>query len=148
MRSKTWKNNEIEILKNKFLEGKSIKEISKEMGRTPTALNKAVSRFGIRQSRSYKPKSTSRNSIDNLFTNSDKIIFKSKVREENKWVDINKVVNYLHKKGIFVNKNDIDTKDLYFLDSKPLLASQLVLKANRLRVEENKKIFLVDGITW
>ena len=46
-----WTSGDIEQMKVAFLQGKTIKVIAKQLGRTPTALNKALSRFGIRQSR-------------------------------------------------------------------------------------------------
>ena len=45
-----WTTFEIEQMKIAFLQGKTIKVMAKQLGRTPTALNKALSRFGVRQS--------------------------------------------------------------------------------------------------
>ncbi len=50
-RLREWTSAEIEELKASFLKGEKIKIIAKHLGRTPTALNKALSRFGIRSSR-------------------------------------------------------------------------------------------------
>lgn len=46
-----WTVQDIEKMKMAFLEGKKIKIIAKQLGRSPTALNKALSRFGIRESK-------------------------------------------------------------------------------------------------
>ncbi|MCX7338225.1 MAG: hypothetical protein NTX76_02945 [Alphaproteobacteria bacterium] len=43
-----WSLDDIEKMKVAFLSGQKIKEIARDLKRTPTALNKALSRFGIR----------------------------------------------------------------------------------------------------
>lgn len=44
-----WKSNEIEILKKCFLKEKSLKEMGRLLGRSATAVNKALTRFKIRE---------------------------------------------------------------------------------------------------
>ncbi|MDR1908054.1 MAG: hypothetical protein LBQ43_04325 [Holosporales bacterium] len=44
-----WSHDEIEFIKKGFLSGLSVKVLARKLGRTPSALNKALSRFNIRQ---------------------------------------------------------------------------------------------------
>ncbi len=54
-----WEEDEINELKNLYLSSTPIKIIAKQMNRTPTSINKALSRFGIRKSKAQKKITTS-----------------------------------------------------------------------------------------
>ena len=51
-----WTPEEVDIIKSGFLAGKLVKTIANEIGRTPTAVNKFLSRSGIRTRRWSIPK--------------------------------------------------------------------------------------------
>ena len=51
-----WTPEEVDIIKSGFLAGKLVKTIANEIGRTPTAVNKFLSRAGIRTRRWSIPK--------------------------------------------------------------------------------------------
>lgn len=65
-----------------------------------------------------------------------------------RWVELNKVINYLEHKGIEIDTMNLNETIYYTINSKRYFAPQIVLKANQLRLEEKKPIFLVQGITW
>jgi hypothetical protein len=46
-----WRQNEIEQMKRLYVNDQPIKIIARLLNRTPTSINKALSRFGIRQKR-------------------------------------------------------------------------------------------------
>ena len=165
-----WTDFEIEQMKTAFLQGKTIKAIARQLGRTPTALNKALSRFGVRQSRKpvkitalpcidwrrYLMPENPPASIDN-----DLILIPpaSKVKNsflmnrdclratDPRWVPLSKVIHYLERQGHRVKINNAALDD-YQIDTKPVKASYLLLLANRLRIEESKPIFMVSEVTW
>lgn len=171
-----WTSTEIEQMKQAFLQGEQIKIIAKKLGRTPTALNKALSRFGVRPPRKKNlpssiptvdwkryllPQDVKEDSLivlpspslDNVSSsnkNSEPDFFKTRryLKEKNSaWVPFSKITNHLEKQGYRVTC--LDAKQGQFeLDKKTVEKSYLLLLANRLRVEEAKPIFLVDEITW
>lgn len=53
-----WTDEEVALLKLRFAAGKRIKEIASEIGRSETAINKFLSRTGIRGNKSLRPKFT------------------------------------------------------------------------------------------
>ncbi|RZI45699.1 hypothetical protein [Candidatus Finniella inopinata] len=163
-----WTDSDIEQMKTAFLQGKTIKDMAKQLGRTPTALNKALSRFGVRRDRKPTkvtaqpcvdwrryliPGGQSPNSLDDeaiLLPASLKDSFLShrlflKATEPN-WVSLKKVITYLERQGHRIQILDADSGD-YKIDNKAAKAGALLLLANRLRIEENKPIFLVKEVT-
>lgn len=141
---KLWTQEEIEKMKLNFLKGKSIKTMARELGRTPSALNKALSRFGVRhQARKIAPV------VDCKKNNG--LIFPSIKRQECVqrphilWVSLMKVIDYLSKSGYAIR---LCEKGNVVLNSKKTSHTYLIMLANKLRQEENKPVFMVEEITW
>ncbi len=165
-----WTTFEIEQMKIAFLQGKTIKVMAEQLGRTPTALNKALSRFGVRQSnlkpvkvpapcidwRRYLVPENAPTSIDDdpiLIPPTPKVKSSFLMNRDflratdPRWVTLEKVIHYLERQGHRVKTNDAALDD-YQVDGKPVKASYLLLLANRLRIEESKPIFMVSEVTW
>jgi hypothetical protein len=53
-RRNPWTIAEFEILRNGFMSGKRIKVIANEIGRSPTAVNKFISRSGLKRTRKVR----------------------------------------------------------------------------------------------
>ena len=154
-----WTPSDIEQMKIAFLQGKAIKVIARQLGRTPTALNKALTRFGIRQNR--KPKInpaypnwrrywneqiSSDHSVDDAPSEtflSNRFYLKS---NDPRWVPLEKVIGYLEKQGYRVSCHQTSSGD-YQIDGRIVKAHQLLLLANKLRMEERKPIFMVSEVT-
>ncbi|MDP3372027.1 MAG: hypothetical protein Q8S21_03965 [Candidatus Paracaedibacteraceae bacterium] len=157
---KSWTANDIDELKKGFLTGTPLKELAWKMKRTPTALNKALTRFGIRTER---PKSEK--SLWNDFGNSktpitinpmcaikrfDKRFRKIQKAQTTQWVEMDKVLSVMDAKGhhIYVAEANKDPRQtLYFVDGKKVTALQVVFLANRYRIEQGKHPFCVEDIT-
>jgi hypothetical protein len=140
-----WTQEEIEKMKLNFLKGKSIKTMARELGRTPTALNKALSRFGIRhQIRKIPPTDTCKKiKLGTFYPNTERQ--GSVQRPHILWVNIMKVIDYLSKNGYAVKLCD---KGQILLNSKLTPHTYLVMLANKLRQQENKPVFMVEEVTW
>jgi transposase-like protein len=149
-RSNSWSNEEKILVKLGFLSGKRIKTIASEIGRSETAVNKFLSRSGIRckrqktqtkqskQLREQKPMQSELETplVDKIQAN---ILF---------------VIDYLKRNGFKISKLSQQpyTPQLlgydYLCNGKPITEAKLLLFANRLRVENNMPIFCIDSITW
>lgn len=167
MTNATWTQEEINTLRSAFLQGQRIKQIASILGKTPTALNKALSRFGIRNTAPPKRYQWLSNSIPSQIIKTKEIKvqqqptpIKSKkkslrlrLRDCSIWVPLSNIVRYLKDKGILSEiiptPNSPLSKEgrIYFLHSRLATPSQLILRANELRLEEKKPIFLVEGVT-
>ncbi len=179
-RASEWTAEEIEKLKISFLKGQKMKITARELGRSHTALNKALSRFGIRPLRKIegiKPKSYLTCGSHNLgnqpfahsypalssggarsllkgsalsFDSTTDTSFKLRSglqKNEQRWVSLNKIITYLERQGHCITTKNA-RQGCYEVDKKPATATYLLLLANRLRVEENKPIFMVSEVTW
>ena len=152
----TWSDEEIETLKVGFLQGKRLKEIARELDRTPTALNKALTRFGIRPKGIRKQplnwEHVSRRLLEESSLVSKKTTQQKRIVEASKWVPLKTVMSFLTKSGDVIktihHKGDDACDVRYLISGRIYSPLQLVLKANRLRSEQSKPIFLVEDITW
>lgn len=147
-----WNDDEISNLKNQYLSGVPIKIIAKQMNRTPTSINKALSRFGIRKS---KEKKASRSAITtykemvNVCQNHlPKKTYLATVYNQEEWVTLEQVVGYLKKIGINIQKVFHDGLNELYYNNKLLSPLQAILLANRHRCQHNLSCFKVGDITW
>ncbi|CAO5677044.1 MAG: hypothetical protein HEEMFOPI_01055 [Holosporales bacterium] len=149
-----WTHQDIENLTVFYTTGLPIKEISKKMGRTPTALHKAISRFKLHPSRNLFSK-TADNGLPKVPKNQRrhpsylKDLFEKCFNEH--WVTFDEVLNYLKEKKLHVTKlnQKSDTfETMYALKNKIFVASQILLIANKLRVEENQIPYKVESMSW
>ena len=147
--SSRWTSKEIDTIKSGFQAGKLIKVIAEEVGRTPTAVNKFLSRAGIRTRRwkinkanvaikKTKDYSANNQTLNAVFTN--EII-----------TDFQEIIRYLRQNGYTITP--IDKKIFYpfanyAIDDKPVSDIKLLILANRIRCEKRQPIFAVPELSW
>ena len=141
MRNRAWTQEEIDVLRNGFNAGKLIKVIAGEVGRSPTAVNKFLSRSGIR---------TRRWSIERIHTTSIK--FDEHKAAENmkkgKSSNLKRIIFYLQQNGHTVSESTNRTMEKYFLDNKPVSSVRLLIVANKLREEQCQPLFSAPELSW
>ncbi|MBY0281835.1 MAG: hypothetical protein K2W94_06715 [Alphaproteobacteria bacterium] len=79
-----------------------------------------------------------------------------KVNNNNDWVSLREAVDYIKSKGISIQAFRLTQKTTssayrdatFFLDHKPCGPLKVALFANKLRLEEGKKTFLIKEVTW
>lgn len=152
-----WTAKDIEKARNFFLNGYSIKEIAREIGRSSTATNKALSRFGIRIKRKAKI-------YEGSITPKKKMQYQEKAIAapsfENaalrgyfdNWISFWQLCEFLSNNNIRIfeltsAKTDLENKQ-FQVGSKILNAAQLLLVANKIRTQNNQKAFLVRDLSW
>ncbi|MDP2193735.1 MAG: hypothetical protein Q8K36_04355 [Alphaproteobacteria bacterium] len=155
-----WTQNDINLLKTYYMQGLPIKLISQHLGRSQTALSKAISRFNLLK---YKPVQTVRNEYRNILDDSLSILRRKAnhkaaqikrffcLETSEKWVRLDEVIAYLKRNKIRVsllNQKNGSGECLYSLNQKTVVSSQLLLAANRLRVEKNQVPFKVKNLSW
>ena len=139
--SNRWTFEEFSKIQKGFKEGRRIKILAQEIGRSETAVNKFLSRSGIRKisrRRHKKPK---------LFVNKNHI--KNHVTQVcscSNRKSFTDVLTYLIEKGYTIRKNQSFGRTFYkaeeyLLNEKPASKMKILLCANKLRSEENKEIF-------
>ena len=156
----TWKQTDIERLKNYYTQGLPIKKIAQHLGRSQTALSKAITRFNLLQ---YKPPQKIRRDYKHFLENtlrrapikqSQKTVFIKRffaLETSEKWVDFKDILHFLSKNNIEVNclqKNNKDGEPLYSLNRKTVVPAQILLVANRIRVENAAVPFKVKKLSW
>lgn len=158
----SWTKREVEYLKIAFLQGQHIKAIARDIGRTPSAVNKALSRFGLRNHKVFQifhgipkiatlPKKTFGKKIiptplqNNISVSSQTL--KSKKSSFSEWVPISIVMEWLEKQKIpmLFRKGHVYP---FVVSHKPMTTEQMVLYANKLRFERKEKPFMVENVTW
>lgn len=152
----TWSAEDIKQLSKYYTMGFPIKEIANILHRSPTALYKAISRFHLQSLKPPKdapifdenglPVPTAKERREKSYL---KKLFSICMNEE--WVDFSIVLEYLREQNInveFLNQRNKYGEDLYALNRKIFVASQVLLVANRLRVEEKKSPFKVQNVSW
>ncbi|MDR0695415.1 MAG: hypothetical protein LBF56_01415 [Holosporales bacterium] len=151
-RNKRWTLKETAILKNGFKEGKCLKQLAKEMGRSETAVNKFLSRSGIR--------GKCRGAYRKLFLTSAEKMKKfeisaktlQKVYKNELQADISDVVSYLRSHGHVVDNHIprqyrfLNISADFIIDGRPILKEGLVMRANKLRIESREPIFSIPSI--
>ena len=147
-----WTQNEIDFLKKEFKNGTKIKLIASKLGKTETAVNKFLTRCGIRP----KMKTISRNKY--MSNNDIKRHAKSSTTYPgwigllNDFVDFTEVIKYLRSKNYNISSIVPDNMKLfypnsqYMLNGQPVSKAKLLILANKLRENEHKNSFKLDCI--
>ncbi|MBX9976971.1 MAG: GcrA family cell cycle regulator [Alphaproteobacteria bacterium] len=135
-----WKSEDIETLRFYFLKGLSIKMIARTMARTPGAVNKALSRFHIRTPRCFKEKKAYLPSQTEKRSNSEK-----DPGMPSSWTSLFTILTWLREQNIIVHETSLDT---FYIGSRPFSKMQIVMYANKLRLEQGHEIFLAKDVTW
>jgi hypothetical protein len=124
-----WSYREIRFIRIGFLSGVPMKVLARQIGRSPSALNKALSRYHIRDKEASE---TYRTPV-------------SKKRPMLTTMDF--VVQFLNNNGYNVCRRlyHIGTKFVceYFINQQPVASTRLIVIANGLRLAERRSIFLV-----
>lgn len=123
---KPWSLKDIEVLRQFYLTNQSIKSIAQTLEPTPTAVNKALTRFKIRPYHGSQYKSLCLNRI--------KI-------ESKKSAPIEAILDYANnvmKIALMVQK------EKFFLDQRPVTKNQILFKVNYHRMKNHLPIFNVD----
>lgn len=152
MKSKTWTEKEIDILKSGFSQGKLVKTLANELGRSPTAVNKFLSRSGIR-TRRWKIMKVIKAKPEELKYNKTLSLEQSKSHVSNKNNTFIDILNYLKNRGYSISRissenNNHLSDEKYLVNNKPYSDLKMLLLANRLRTEEHKSIFSVSELIW
>lgn len=135
-----WSEQEIDILKEGFLRGESIKRIACQLNRTPGAVNKALSRFQIRTPRIFKVRAEKVKTASSF-----KVLREKEIRATINWIDIADVILWL--KGIG-EKVEQGGGGGYLINRCPKTKLQLLMYANQRRIERGDEIFMVEDVTW
>ena len=145
-----WSNEELSKLERDYNSGKRLKVIADELGRSLSAVNKFISRSGLRKNGASRKRQTSfikresPNNNTNLKNCQHKI---NKYKQRNS--SFEDVVKYLISKGYCISEyNGIikNGEEAFLLFDKPINKLQLLLIANKLRLEENLPVFLVNNL--
>lgn len=162
-----WTKEEVDYLKRLFQKGLSLKEMSHHLGRSPSALNKALNRFDIRKQKKTFPVTLKFFPKKNVSFSSSSALSKRACNSKNTppnserrsitsqvvhWVSLNDVVDWLNSHYIRVSKyttasNTAKTIN-HYIGKVPVTPLQLVMYANNLRLQKKQTIFMVCGVTW
>lgn len=132
--SSNWSKDELSRLENLYFAGWTLAQMAREMGRSPTAINKTLSRSGIR------PKKQ-------VFTREEPAPY----HFQREWVRFKTVISYLEAMGTHIdniNKNEKDKYDNKFIvNGEEATAAKMLYMANKERVDKNLSTYFVRGIT-
>jgi hypothetical protein len=137
-----WRPLDILKLKELFLKGHSLKEMAKELSRSVTAVNKAISRFGLREKMPLLPRPipTALWPKEHHHSLPQRLKRKQFIPYENrKSVELDQVIDFLRKKNhvIYIRENQ------WYLDHICVNIQQMILKANQIRVSEHLPVFFI-----
>ena len=139
--NKHWHYEDIVKLRLLFLQGHHIKTIAKELGRTVTALNKAISRFGMRD---HGPQSIEEVKTLTYYMSLEIRLKKASLKTvQPQGVEFNVVIDFLADQGIliqYINGSYVWGHDI-------LNQQQILLRANQIRLEQGLPIFCVPYLT-
>lgn len=156
-RTGEWSPSDIETLKNGFLNGMSFKLLSERLGRSTTAVNKALSRFQIRPVRTRLKKTDwaqrpRQNLFQRRFVETEKIkVMRAALRRQRPvTITPSFLLAYLQSHGYSITmcNHVINAQHgrRYMLNQRPLTLVQLLVKANSIRLDEGKPIFLLEEL--
>ena len=159
-----WTPEEIALIKSGFLEGKLVKVIALEVGRSTTAVNKFLSRSGIRTRRWSIRKNAHLEHLSSMNNRSSKgredLVKQQNSMKGGETDDVysgevttgfQEVVEYLKSNGYSIskkNKKMFAPSDDYAVNDKPISDVKLLILANRLRCEKHQPVFLVPELAW
>lgn len=161
----TWTDNELEILEEAYKMGHSEKEIARNLNRTLRGVSKRIDRLGLRQKYSqerkeareekartqprHKPSESPLPSSNftwffDLPADAQRLGKLAKGRLN--WVTLADVIQWLETQGIVIQKSP--AKGFSFRSEGAYLSDgQVLLKCNRLRLQQKLPIMHVPGIT-
>lgn len=142
----SWKTHDIDTLRKHFLKGLPIKCIATAMDRTPASVNKALSRFHIRTPRTLKTPHI----IKDPHPTRKKRVTSPHADHPHKhkglnWAKFEAVLRWMKHNNIAYIQSSSHT---FFVEHKPCSPAQIVMYANKKRLERGEDIFFVEDITW
>lgn len=152
MRINCWTEEDIKKIRCCFIEGLQIKDIAKELNRTPTAINKALSRFNIRPIRQGIEVRSSLKENKTCLAKKPSFEIKSLHREIDNWVSFCKLCDYLAQQKVRfyeVTKAGVSLEQRQFKVGEKILSTrELMMMANKIRFEKNLGPLFVRGVSW
>jgi hypothetical protein len=153
-----WSSDDLAKLEKDYASGKRLKVIAAELGRSVSAINKLITRAGIRKNTAPRT-----NHREQIFQKQNRLQTTTKAAqdqhnnafaEEKKiyseyGASFEKVLEYLAKNGVIVTKNVRPFVKKYFHDAvffvnnRPVSKAELLLIANKIRIEQRLPIFRV-----
>jgi hypothetical protein len=149
-----WSAADIKNARSYFLEGLTIRDIAKELGRSVTATNKALSRFGIRFEKPRRNYTELQQPKKRIFSPIVAPSFERKAlrQELESWVSFGHLCQYLSSQNICLYELSAPSIELDYrqfrVGTQVLNAGQLLVIANKIRTENNQKAFFVKGLSW
>lgn len=170
--AESWSAAEIEVLKCGFLERTSFKVLSQRLGRSPSAVNKALARFHIRPERPKTPKADLKLDFSPKQSRPDVLSAQGLLRAERStrphvcprsrpvWpprkkdgpipIFLDQLVAYLRRHGYPIEEHShiLGNKRTPFftLNQRPLTPVQLLVKANTIRLDAKLPIFILQNL--
>lgn len=130
-----WRQNDIEQMKRLYINDQPIKIIARLLNRTPTSINKALSRFGIRQKRcTLREKAPAPHKLkDSAHYSKIYMDLSQQQPFQEKWVSLDFVYAWLRGRNINVEKMvcGITQKIHFTIGNARLNPSSLVILFNR-----------------
>ena len=149
-----WSAADIKNARSYFLEGLTIRDIAKELGRSVTATNKALSRFGTRFEKPRRNYTELQQPKKRIFSPIIAPSFERKAlrQELESWVSFGHLCQYLSSQNICLYELSAPSIELDYrqfrVGTQVLNAGQLLVMANKIRTENNQKAFFVKGLSW
>ena len=157
-----WDEEEILKLRDSFVQGCSLKIMARQFERSPGAVNKALTRFNIRPTqykvkkpifpplnyehkkpRTPKPYMSLKETASWQYTH--KHILKG--GQDKPWVSWYGVLAFLKRNGYKVKSAGAGANVRYMLNGRAILPKQLLIQANKERVEQNLAPYHVENMT-
>lgn len=145
-----WRRKDIEQMKQLYINHQPIKIIARLLNRTPTSINKALSRFGIRQKRLPGDKTlicTKEKGSAPQHPAYSNLPYQQSLQEN--WVSLDFVHAWLRGRNIHVEKMvcTLTQKIHFIIGNVRLNPSALVLLFNKKRLEEGLEVCWVEKVS-
>jgi hypothetical protein len=147
-----WSKADVEQLEKYYAAGKRIKIIAQKLHRSPSAVNKAISRYGL--IRRCQRMNFSRRT--KFFGDTRQLELNNSIQRGKKFVDVVTLTRYLESKGYVISKSTDFAKnifccakeEIFTVNNVPMTTMNLLLLANKIRIDERQPIFASRDIMW
>lgn len=140
-----WNQSEIEQMKCLYVNNQPLKMIARILNRTPTSVNKALSRFGIRHHRPHQSEtSTCRFKHSANFRR-----FLRQAQGEKQWVTLDYVQEWLQERRIIMQKIicPVTGQTHFRQGSARITPAHAVMMFNKKRLEEGLEVCWVEKVS-
>lgn len=150
-----WTNENKKELLNLYIEGHSLKIISRLIGRSTTAINKALQRFKIREiAKEYQKERLAcillKKPTSNAFQQMVHAYKKQTKNYKRHWIDMEQALFLLMRKGHVVEKRTQNlsiTPHQLHIDGKPFSPEQISVLVNQHREREQMTPLYIKGVS-